>query len=50
MEGSLNIQQMPFHHAMAAVPVLENHSFFQLEDKRFLALPELEASMLPLYH
>ncbi|KAM5457753.1 hypothetical protein McanCB49686_002738 [Microsporum canis] len=28
---------------MATVPVPENHTFFQLEDKRFLALPELEA-------
>ncbi|KAM5506468.1 hypothetical protein McanMca71_002662 [Microsporum canis] len=32
---------------MATVPVPENHTFFQLEDKRFLALPELNATERP---
>ncbi|KAM0122645.1 hypothetical protein ACP6JC_000712 [Aspergillus fumigatus] len=36
------------NHATAPVPVIEHHSYFQLGDKRFLALPELEASQLDL--
>ncbi|KAH1434619.1 hypothetical protein KXW29_008062 [Aspergillus fumigatus] len=51
MGGGLLTQPMAFpqsNHATAPVPVIEHHSYFQLGDKRFLALPELEASQLDL--
>lgn len=48
MGGGLLTQPMAFpqsNHATAPVPVIEHHSYFQLGDKRFLALPELEACL-----